>query len=240
MKKTLILIAFALFGFAAVAQKVEIFPEIIPGVTGQEITVSVVVSEFDTEENSLGAIEFYIDFDNQVLSYTGISNFSALMPANQWFYSNPAPSVNRFACNWAEPTLQNLNIPSGTVLFDLKFLCNAGQSELNFDSAASLFVHIDGVNFITLPVNFTDGYVQINVGIEEQKDKNFILSTGDKKILIRNIEGHLTVSNLMGQIIVSAALEGTCEHYIPLNKTGIFIVRVTNKNEETIRKILIY
>jgi hypothetical protein len=240
MKKSLLIIVIALFVFSAMAQKIEISPEIIPGLTGQEITVSVLVSEFDTEATSLGAIEFYIDFDNSVLSYTGATNFSALMPVSQWFYSNPAPSLNRFACNWAEPTLQNVNIPTGTVLFDLKFLCANGQTTIDFDSAASVFVHIDGVNFVSLPVDFADGFVQINVGLEEQKQENYFLATGNKMLVIRNIEGMLTVTNLMGQNIVSAVLEGTGEHYIPVNKTGIFIVRVTNKHEETVRKVLIY
>ncbi len=240
MKKLFTIIAFAFMAFSAVAQKVEIVPGIIPGVTGQVITVSVVASEFDTETTSLGAIEFYIDFDNSVLSYTGVTNFSPLLPVSQWFYSNPSPALNRFACNWAEPTLQNVNIPTGTVLFDLKFLCMDGQTVLDFDSLASIFVHIDGVNFITVPVDFTNGYVQINVGLEEQKQENYFLATGNKMLVIRNIEGQLTVTNLMGQSIVSAVLEGSGEHYIPVNNTGIFIVRVTNKYDETVRKVLIY
>lgn len=240
MKKSLIMIAFALFAFNLMAQKIEISPEIIPGVTGQEITVSVMVSEFDTEITSLGAIEFYIDFDNSVLSYTGVTNFSALLPVSQWFYSNPAPSLNRFACNWAEPTLQNVNIPTGTVLFDLKFLCANGQTTIDFDSAASIFVHIDGVNFVSLPVDFADGFVQINVGIAEQYNEKHIIATGDKNFVIRDIEGQLTVTNLMGQTIINTFVSETEERNFSINQAGIFIVRVANKHQDITRKIFIY
>lgn len=240
MKKSLIMIAFALFAFNLMAQKIEISPEIIPGVTGQEITVSVMVSEFDTEITSLGAIEFYINFDNSVLSYTGVTNFSPLLPVSQWFYSNPAPSLNRFACNWAEPTLQNVNIPTGTVLFDLKFLCANGQTTIDFDSAASIFVHIDGVNFVSLPVDFADGFVQINVGIAEQYNEKHIIATGDKNFVIRDIEGQLTVTNLMGQTIINTFVSETEERNFSINQAGIFIVRVANKHQDITRKIFIY
>jgi hypothetical protein len=234
------MVAFALFAFNLMAQKIEISPEIIPGVTGQEITVSVMVSEFDTEITSLGAIEFYIDFDNSVLSYTGVTNFSPLLPVSQWFYSNPAPSLNRFACNWAEPTLQNVNIPTGTVLFDLKFLCANGQTTIDFDSAASIFVHIDGVNFVSLPVDFADGFVQINVGIAEQYNEKHIIATGDKNFVIRDIEGQLTVTNLMGQTIINTFVSETEERNFSINQAGIFIVRVANKHQDITRKIFIY
>ncbi len=240
MKKSLLIIVIALFAFSAMAQKIEISPEIIPGLTGQEITVSVIVSEFDTETTSLGAIEFYIDFDNSVLSYTGVTNFSPLLPVSQWFYSNPSPALNRFACNWAEPTLQNVSIPTGTVLFDLKFLCANGQTVLDFDSAASVFVHIDGVNFVSLPVDFSNGFVQINVGIAEQNNEKYIIATGDKNFVIRNIEGQLTVTNLMGQTIINTFVSETEERNFSINQSGIFVVRVANKHQEITRKIFIY
>lgn len=141
-------------------KKVEIVPDVIEALPGSEILVPIVVTGFNTDTSSVAAIEFYIEFDNTVLTYIGPDNFSELLPEVEWFYSNPSPDLSRFACNWAEPGLLNVNIPDGTILFELRLQYNGGESQLDFDEAFSIFVHIDqNFNLLELQVDYFNGFV---------------------------------------------------------------------------------
>ncbi|HPE57744.1 MAG TPA: hypothetical protein PK904_15160 [Bacteroidales bacterium] len=141
-------------------KKVEIIPDVIEALPGSEILVPIVVTGFDTDTSSVAAIEFYIDFDNTVLTYIEPVNFNELFPEVEWFYSNPSPELSRFACNWAEPGLLNVNIPDGTVLFEIRLLYNGGESILDFDESRSIFVHIDqNFNLFELQVDYFNGFV---------------------------------------------------------------------------------
>jgi len=142
-------------------KKIEILPANIVAVAGSQISVPVFITGFDTDTTSLVAIEFYLDFDNSVLTFDSVTNVNALMPEQEWFFSAPNPSLDRFACNWAEPSfVNNISVPGETMLFVLKFTYNGGQSILDFDEATSLFVHLDpSFNFITLMVDYFNGNV---------------------------------------------------------------------------------
>lgn len=242
MKRFVIIAISFLLAFAVNAQKVEISPALVSATVGQEITVSVVASEFSSDATSLSAIEFYIDFNNTVLNFTGASNFSPLLPASQWFYSSPDSALNRFSCNWVEPTVTNLSIPDGTTLFDLSFLCLGGESALAFDSAASVFVHIDGVNFIQIPVNFTDGYVQLGVGINENKTEEnpFFVTGGNELVIPEGLNGFLTVSNLNGQIILNCNIEVNTSRHFTIQQKGILIVTLSTQEKRISGKVLIF
>lgn len=148
--------------------KVEILPSTIQALPGNYVNVPIVVTGFNTASTSVAAIEFYIDFNNVVLTYIEPVNFSSLLPKDQWFYSNPSPTLTRFACNWAEPGLQNVMIPDGTVLFEIKFLYNGGESVLDFVEENSLFVHIDeNYNLVQLTVQYINGLVTFStIGFE--------------------------------------------------------------------------
>lgn len=242
MKRFVIIVISFLLAIAVNAQKMEISPALVSATVGQEITVSVVASEFSSDVTSLSAIEFYIDFNNTVLNYTGASNFSPLLPASQWFYSAPGAALSRFSCNWAEPTLTNLSIPDGTTLFDLSFLYLGGESALAFDSAASVFVHIDGVNFIEVPVNFTDGYVQLGVGIDENKTEEnpFVVNGRNELVIPEDLNGFLMVTNLNGQVILDCNIEGNINRHFTIQQKGILIVTMTNQEKRISGKVLIF
>jgi len=240
MKKLALVLTVMLFVFNAKAQKVEIVPGTTAASVGDLITVSVVITGFDSETTSLGAIEFYIDFNHEVLSYTGVENFSELLPENEWFFSSPGPTLDRFSCNWAQPMLQNVGIQDGTTLFDLKFLCLAGESTLTFDSAASLFIHIDGLNYVSLPVEYTNGLVQVTVNINQADNSaKYISSIDGNKVVISNIEGTIRITDLIGREIKNCVVSGTGTHYISIEKHGFFIVSLVNKQTRISRKIFI-
>lgn len=142
-------------------KKVEILPSTIQGVVGSQVIVPVVITGFNTDTTSLVAAEFYLNFDNTVLTFESVANVSDLMPQEEWFFSNPDPTLNRFSCNWVEPTfVTNVSVPDGTTLFEIVFTYNGGESALDFDETASLFVHLDqSFNFVTLQVDYFDGMV---------------------------------------------------------------------------------
>jgi len=142
-------------------KKVEIIPSVINAQVGTQISVPVVVTGFDTDTSSVLAIEFYIDFDNSVLTFDSVINVNNLMPKQEWFFSAPGAALSRFACNWAEPSfISNVSLPGETTLFEIVFTYNGGESALAFDETSSLFVHLDpSFNFITLQVDYIDGTV---------------------------------------------------------------------------------
>ncbi len=142
-------------------KKVEIIPSVINAQVGTQISVPVVVTGFDTDTSSVLAIEFYIDFNNSALTFDSVINVNNLTPKEEWFFSAPGAALNRFACNWAEPSfINNVSLPGETTLFEIVFTYNGGESSLGFDESTSLFVHLDNAsNFITLQVDYFDGMV---------------------------------------------------------------------------------
>ena len=226
------------------APKVMILPEYVEDYSGNSVTVDVVLINFNSDTTSIVAIEFYIDFDNAVASFTGADNFSALMPANQWFFSNPSPDLNRFACNWAEPALMNLSIPDSTVIMTLHFDLISNDTPLHFDQPASLFVHIDqSFNLIELDVEYFDGYFHvIPTGISDSaninNDFNWVYAAGNE-LIIQHVTGFVSVFNLSGQL-VSAQQVSSNQHQIALMKTGLYIViMMTDDERQLTRKILV-
>jgi len=161
--KKLIFLIMVLSAFLTIyaQKKVEILPSTIQGVVGSQVIVPIVITGFNTDTTSLVAAEFYLNFDNTVLAFESVANVSALMPLEEWFFSNPDPTLGRFSCNWVEPSfVTNVSVPDGTTLFEIVFAYNGGESTLEFDEAASLFVHLDqSFNFVTLQVDYFNGTV---------------------------------------------------------------------------------
>ncbi len=183
LKIALFIIVTTVMTLSTSAQKrVEILPAIIEGLPGNEILAPIIVTGFNTDTTSTAAIEFYIDFDNTVLTYLEPVNFNENLPEEEWFFSNPSPGLTRFACNWAEPGLLNVNIPDGTVLFEIKFQYNGGESILDFAEDLSIFVHIDqNFNLIELKVDYFNAFVTFETsgfetswnGVGSWNDNNF-------------------------------------------------------------------
>lgn len=226
------------------APKVMIMPEYVEDYSGNSVAVDIVLFNFSSDTTSIVAIEFYIDFDNAVVSFTGADNFSALMPANQWFFSNPGPDLNRFACNWAEPALMNIVIPDNTVIMTLHFDLISTETPLHFDQPASLFVHIDpSFNLIELDVEYFDGYVHVlPTGIGDSaiihSDFNWVYAVGNE-LIFQDVTGFVSVFNLSGQL-VSAQQVSNSQHQIALMKTGLYIViMMTDDERQLTRKILV-
>lgn len=160
MKKFIVTVFLLLLMTISYCQTVGIIPSMILAQPGEQINIPVVISESGSLNTSVAAIELYIDFNNNSLNYTGVTNFNQLLPEAEWFVSTPSPDINRFSCNWAQSNLENIEIPSGTTIFEIEFTYLGGESALTFDPLASILVYMDGINPIQLNVDFSNGYVK--------------------------------------------------------------------------------
>jgi hypothetical protein len=212
--------------------KVKIIPSTISEVSGNIINVPVVFFGFNNDTTTITAAEFYIDFDKTVLQYQGVTNFNPLVPQAQWIYNVMLPDSNRFACNWVEPTLQNLSIPDSTTVFEIKFLCLANETALAFDSPANVFVHLDQeANLIELPVEFSDGYVIVLPdNIETPDAGNVSVRVLNRIIYLENTGGIARVFNMAGQLVAFKELSGGINE-IGISQQGIYLINVTDKNQ---------
>lgn len=148
MKKVLLLMmAVLLAGAAFSQQRIEFSPDVIQVPPGDTVYAPIVLSGFsDSATTSLLAIEFYIAFDGNVLTYNSIENINPIFGEIDWFFSDSAitNTNERLAANWVEPTfINNLEIPDGTMLFELMFIYSGGESVLDFDEDASVFSHLN-------------------------------------------------------------------------------------------------
>ncbi len=147
MKKTLMfLMAVLMAGTVFSQKKIEFSPDVIRVSPGDTAYAPVVLTGFGTDTTSLLAMEFYIEFENNVLTYHSIENLNPLFSEIDWLFSDSAFTNNngRLAANWVEPTFQNnLMIPDGTVLFELMFIYSSGESVLDFDESSSVFSHLN-------------------------------------------------------------------------------------------------
>lgn len=214
------------------APKVKLLPGYIEEMSGLSVTVDVVLFGFNTDTTSLAAIEFYIDFDNISVEYTGVDNFNALMPQNQWFFSNPNPDLNRFACNWAEPSLQNIVVPDSTTIMTLHFLLHVEETPLSFDQPANVFVNIDEqFNLIEIEVAYFDSYIVVLPdGIQQNQPENEDwYDVINRVIYLSGVIGDARIFNLAGQQLYQTSVS-TENNQIVLQKPGIFILSIIADN----------
>ncbi len=218
------------------APKVKLKPGYIEEMSGLSVSVDVVLFGFNTDTTSLAAIEFYIDFDNISVEYTGVDNFNVLMPQNQWFFSNPNPDLNRFACNWAEPSLQNILVPDSTTIMTLHFLLHVEETPLSFDQPSNVFVHIDNqFNLIELGVEYFDGYIVVLPdGIQTKiPTSTDWFSISNHTIQLHGVEGLARIFNLAGQLLYQAPVSAE-ENKISKLQKGIHILSIITDDGRTL------
>jgi hypothetical protein len=213
--------------------KVKIIPETISEISGNIINVPVVFFGFNSDTTTITAAEFYFDFDKTVLQYHGVANFNPLMPQAQWIFNVMQPDSNRFACNWVEPTLQNLSIPDSTTIFEVKFLCLANETALAFDSPANVFVHVDQQsNLVELTVDFSDGYVIVLPdNIENPAAEDLNIRVVNRHLFVEHTGGVARIFNLTGQLVAFKDLTSVTNE-IELLQQGIYLISVIDENRQ--------
>jgi hypothetical protein len=122
--------------------------------TGQPVTVPVYATGF----NNLGAINFDIEFNTSVLTFTAITNIHPFLTANGT--SIPNVSGNKVFFDWVLDVSHAVgpNIPDNEKLFDMSFTFNGGSSSLTFVPDNCTVSHADE-GITPIQVSYTNGTV---------------------------------------------------------------------------------
>lgn len=140
---------------------VEIVPDEFISFPDSTFHVPVNISGFGMENSSLSNLSLYLNFDNNIISYQTATNFSTVLPSDQWTIVYE-PANSRMVCSWNEPAMQNVQIPDNTTLFELVFKGeNPGVSPLTFDDVSSVFIHQHNGQPVAISSNFGNAEVEI-------------------------------------------------------------------------------
>lgn len=124
---SLILIALT---FGLKAQMITVSVPVITASPGEIVNVPVtLVSGASSTGTPIGASDLNINYDDEVLTFIGLVNFYPGMPAGEWVYSG---NISIVAANWIDASLLTEAVPDGTVLFEMQFTYNGGNSPLVF------------------------------------------------------------------------------------------------------------
>ncbi len=145
MRKYLLLVTLLLFAAFQVFPQTTVTIESVSANAGEAITVPINVEGF----TNVGAISFKINYDTNVLTFTGVANAAAS------FTTNAAGGV--LSLGWFDATASSpLNIASGKLL-DLQFTYAGGNpSTLAFNLAES---EVSNSNGDPMAVNYVNGVV---------------------------------------------------------------------------------
>ncbi len=115
---------------------------------GTELKIPVRIYGADVDGSPISAADIRFTFDASKLTYLGVTSFYSGLPSNQWIYGG---NNGLFSANWIEPNFGTVEIPDGTVLFEVKFTAKPGScplvySFLEFLDASYNAVNATGVN----------------------------------------------------------------------------------------------
>ncbi|MBK6964153.1 MAG: T9SS type A sorting domain-containing protein [Bacteroidales bacterium] len=160
MKKLLLGLILIAFVFSLKAQMINVSVPVLTANPGDVINVPVtLMSGASSSGTPIGACDLNINYDDEVLTFIGLANFYSGMPAGEWVYSG---NISIVAANWIDAALLTEAVPDGTVLFDMQFTYNGGNSPLVFsknefyDSEYSL-----------IPTTTIDGAVNSNIVLHD-------------------------------------------------------------------------
>ncbi len=147
-------------GFIPDTGLVEIIPAGYLSFPDTMFNVPVRLTDFDTENAALSAMELQISFDEDIIRYESILNYNPLLPESQWIISEPGSG--KLLMSWSEPASNNVQIPDETFIFEIVFNgVSGGISEIKFDSVSCLFTHQHNGNLEEMYSNFADGEAEI-------------------------------------------------------------------------------
>ncbi len=94
---------------------------------GTELKIPVRIYGADVNGTPISAADIRFSFDASKLTYLGVTSFYSGLPSNQWVYGG---NNGLFSANWIEPNFGTVEIPDGTVLFEVKFTAKPGSCPL--------------------------------------------------------------------------------------------------------------
>ncbi len=150
MKQTILILSLFFIGVIAFAQEITIEVSTLSApAIGQTIDVPVILTGAGESGTPISACDMNIAFDQAVLTYNGLVNFSPLAASSEWVTNGTGGTV--FA-NWAEPTYTtDVAFPDGTTLFYIRFTYNGGSSSLVY--TRNEFYDVNLLLIPTTPIN---------------------------------------------------------------------------------------
>lgn len=160
MKKLVLGLILIAFAFGVKAQMINVTVPVMTANPGDVVNVPVtLVSGASSSGTPIGACDLNIDYNDEVLTFVGLVNFYPAMPSGEWIYSG---NISIVAANWIDGALLTEAVPDGTVLFEMQFTYNGGNSPLTFSK--NEFYDVDYSLIPTTPVN---GAVNSNIVLQD-------------------------------------------------------------------------
>ncbi|MHC1775339.1 MAG: T9SS type A sorting domain-containing protein [Lentimicrobium sp.] len=160
MKKLILGLVLIAFVFNLKAQMITVSVPVITASPGEIVNVQVtLVSGASSSGTPIGACDLNINYDDDVLTFIGLVNFYPSMPSGEWIYSGNTSIV---AANWIDGALLSEAVPDGTVLFEMQFTYNGGNSPLTFSK--NEFYDVD---YSLIPTTAVNGAVNSNIVLHD-------------------------------------------------------------------------
>ncbi|MFH1119329.1 MAG: T9SS type A sorting domain-containing protein [Bacteroidota bacterium] len=221
MKKVLVFLLLACFSVSVPAQMITVSVPVLTANPGETVNVPVViVSGASSSGTPIGACDVNINYDDEVLTYIGLTNFYANMPAGEWIYSG---NLSMVAANWIDGALLTEAIPDGTVLFEMQFTYNGGNSPLTFSK--NEFYDVDYLLIPTTPLN---GAVNSNTVSHEV---TFMVDMSREVVSPEGVHlaGSFNNWNYSANPMISEA-DGIYSATLPLEENSTYTYRFVNGN----------
>ena len=238
MKKFFTLFVVSFF-FALCSYSQTITVTVGTGSVNQGDTILIPVT--GTNVNTIGALGFFIPFDNTKLKFDTVWNIhSKLVDMLMYFYDESSMSLG-FA--WSASKLTNIGTAK---LFDIKFTQLSGSTDLCIDPASSFFT-----NFTTeqpISTNWVCGKVDVITGVKEYQAavNNGIYpnpSNGKFTVNLKKGDKELSIYNLSGEMVYSYKLDASVNNSLAINVTGLskglYIVKIAGNSQNNYKKIVI-
>jgi hypothetical protein len=149
MKKLFLSFIFITFVLGLKAQMIAVSVPVMTASPGEIVNVPVtMVSGASSSGTPIGACDINIDYNDVALTFMDLVNFYPGMPAGEWVYSG---NISIVAANWIDANLLTEAVPDGTVLFEMRFTYNSGNSPLIFSK--NEFYDVNYEMIPTTPIN---------------------------------------------------------------------------------------
>lgn len=126
--------------------------------SGNEVCIDVSVADFQ----DIIAMQFSINYDGSLLTFSGLSNLSVLDLNNSNF--GDISDQNAVTFSWIDPTLTGVNLNDGEIIFSLCFLANSAENTtttISFSGNPTAIEILDSDDQLLSP-SFNDGSITIS------------------------------------------------------------------------------
>jgi hypothetical protein len=245
--KTSILNVFVFLFFLITAQ---VYGQIIVSLPDTSITagsivnipVKLVGANSSSNQPVLG-IDLNVSYLPANLVYSGVTNFYSEMPQSQWTINN---LTGLFKAIWIEPSyVTPLEIPDGTVLFEIIFTYTGGSSPLIFTKHDFVNQYNEIINSEAIDGNVGSGSKALNLtafleglyttggamheAMNDMGEPQWGVGIADQiTVELHNELDYLTIEHTASNVDLNT--DGTATVSIPATYSGMYYVTIKHRN----------